>query len=194
MTDSDSSDITGLLADWRGGDDGALERLSPLIYHELKRLAQRYMSRESAAHTLQPTALVNEAFLRLVDGDIDFQSRKHFYVIAARMMRRILVDHARARQREKRGAGVPNVTLLEEEHSNEADVDGLPILQLNESLTRLAEEDPRMAEAVELVYFGGLSVEETAGLLEISRSTLYDDLRFAKAWLVSAMNDHDDRN
>lgn len=193
MSDSDNSDITGLLADWQRGDERALERLSPLVYQELKRLAQRYMSRESAAHTLQPTALVNEAFLRLVDGDIDFRSRKHFYVIAARMMRRILVDHARARQREKRGDGVPNVTLLEDKHSSDSDVDGLPILQLNESLTRLGEEDPRMAEAVELVYFGGLSIEQTAALLEVSRSTLYDDLRFAKAWLVSAMNEQNDQ-
>jgi RNA polymerase sigma factor (TIGR02999 family) len=182
---TDNGDITGLLADWQQGDAQALERLSPLVYQELRRVAQRYMASESSGHTLQPTALVNEAFLRLVDGDVDYQSRKHFYVIAARMMRRVLVDHARGKNRQKRGDGIAPVTLLEDQHSEGGNADPLPILKLNEALTKLTETDPKLAEAVELVYFGGLPIDEAAVLLSVSRSKLYDDLRFAKAWLVT---------
>ncbi|MDJ0917979.1 MAG: ECF-type sigma factor [Woeseiaceae bacterium] len=190
---TDTSDITGLLADWRQGKQDALEALSPIVYQELRRLAQRYMARERTGHTLQPTALVNEAFMRLVSSDLDFESRKHFYVIAARMMRRILVDHARAKMRDKRAAGAAVESIDEDRVAGAAGLDdGLPILKLDEALKSLEGQDPRIAGAVEMVYFGGLEVADAAPLLGVSKSTLYDDLRFAKAWLSSAMHDAQD--
>lgn len=183
------SDITGLLKEWRQGDRGALDSLAPLVYQELQLIARRYMYAESPGHTLQPTALVNEAFVRLVDGEIDYQSRKHFFVIAARMMRRVLVDHARRKQSDKRGSGTPNLTLEESLLSGDAGDETLAILDLDKALTQLADSDARMAEAVELVCFGGLSVEAAAESFGVSRSTMFEDLRFAKAWLKTRMRE-----
>lgn len=183
---TDTRDVTGLLRDWRDGDEEALERLSPYVYQELRRLARKYMAGEGPRHTLQATALVNEAFIRLIDGDIDYESRKHFFVIAARMMRRVLVDHARAKGRKKRGEGALAITLVEDVHLGDDDPD-LSILVLDEALTRLAVSDPRMASAVELVYFGGLSFDDAADILGVSRSTAYEDVRFARAWLKNEM-------
>lgn len=180
---TDATDITGMLHDWQHGDSTALERLAPVVYDELERIARSYMHAESAAHTLQPTALVNEAFVRLVQGEVDYKSRKHFFVIAARMMRRVLVDHARAKKRDKRGGGLPALTLDDSLLSGGDDGDTLAILDLDRAITRLSQTDARMAEAVELVCFGGLSTEDAADLLGVSRTTMFEDLRFAKAWL-----------
>lgn len=178
-------DVTSLLSAWQAGDSAAMEQVSPYIYEELRRLARHYMSGENPGHTLQTTGLVNEAFMRLVGGEFDYPSRSHFFALAARMMRQILVDHARGRRREKRGGGQRNLTFDEAAH-----VDGRSaqtILEVDEALTRLADQDPRMAQAVELVYFGGLSYDETAEVLGVSRSTLGNDLKFAKAWLKDAL-------
>lgn len=180
-------DITGLLRDWQQGDRGALDQLTPLVYQQLRKIAQRYMIAESGNVTLQPTALVNEAFERLVKGNVDYQSRKHFYVIAARMMRRILVDHARSRSRNKRGGGIANVTLDDSQVGGSDDQELIAILDFDTALTRLAGEDARMSDAVELVCFGGLSTEAAAETLGVSRTTMFEDLRFARAWLRREM-------
>jgi RNA polymerase sigma factor (TIGR02999 family) len=176
-----------LLRSWQDGDEQAFEKLSPFVYQELRRLARNYMASESPAHTLQPTALVNEAFIRLVDGDIDYQSRKHFFVVAARMMRRVLVDHARARARVKRGDGAAAITYVESVHLGDEADGSMSILSLDEALSSLAESDTRMASAVELIFFGGLSIDDAAGILDVSPSTVYEDVRFAKAWIKNAM-------
>lgn len=183
---TDKQEFTSLLLAWQRGDDGALEALSPYMYAELGRLAGRAMAGEAAGHTLQTTALVHEAFLRLVDAEVDFQGRQHFFTLAARMMRRILVDHARARRRAKRGSGQRPLDIdvaAEIAAGSEAD-----ILEVDEALTKLADNDPRLAQTVELVYFGGLSYDEAAAELGISRSVLGEDLKFAKAWLRKAMS------
>jgi len=183
---SASEEITGLLQAWRGGDDSALDRLAPFVYDELRRLAGSYMRSERGNHTLQATALVNEAFMRIAGSEIDYQDRRHFFVVAARMMRRVLVDHARGANREKRGEGAANVTLTGAASLDDA-ASVLPIIALDEALTSLADSDPRSAKALELVYFGGLSVEEAAEALEVSQSTAYEDVRFARAWVRKAL-------
>lgn len=182
---NDANPVTTLLAAWRDGDESVLEPLSAYVYHELRRLAGRAMEGESAGHTLQPTALVHEAFVRLIQADVDYRGRQHFFAIAARMMRRILVDHARSKHRAKRGGGAVAVTL--DAASTSDPTETLAVIELDDALTKLAELDRRAAEVVELVYFGGLSCDETAALLEISRSTVFEELRFAKAWLRDAM-------
>jgi RNA polymerase sigma factor (TIGR02999 family) len=179
------TEFTNWLIGWQHGDAAARDALVPHLYEELRRLARRAMSSESPGHTLQTTALVHEAYLRLVQAPLEFSGRQHFCALAARMMRRILVDHARSRHRLKRGGGQMQVSLTEAEG---IPVDqGADILILDEALDRLAGKDERMAQAVELVYFGGLSYEQTAAELGISRSTLGDDLKFARAWLRSEM-------
>jgi len=179
------TDFTNWLIGWQQGDRAARDALLPHLYEELRRLARRAMSAESPGHTLQTTALVHEAYLKLVQASPEFTGRQHFRALAARMMRRILVDHARSRDREKRGGGQIHVSLTEAE--GVAGEQGADILHLDEALDRLAAKDERMAQAVELVYFGGLSYEETASELGISRSTLGEDLRFARAWLRAEM-------
>lgn len=179
-------DITQLLHDWQGGDESALQKLTPFVYRELHELARGYMRGERAEHTLQPTALVNEAFLRLAGGEVDYESRKHFYVLAARMMRRVLVDHARGKARKKRGDPAMRLTVTDESRLADEASD-LPIIALDEALSELAEHDQRAAEAIELVYFGGLSVEEAANVLGIAASTAYQELRFARAWIKQAV-------
>lgn len=184
MTAND--DITGLLADWQNGDKDALERLTPLIYTQLRQIAQKYMFAESGNVTLQPTALVHEAYLRLVKDEIDFKSRKHFFVIAARMMRRILVDDARRRASDKRGGGTPHVTLIEGQIGDD-NAEVLAILDFDSALTELGAADAQLSEAVELVCFGGLTTEQAADAMGKSRTQMFDDLRFAKAWLRNKM-------
>jgi RNA polymerase sigma factor (TIGR02999 family) len=177
--------VTRLLAQWADGDRKAMEDLLPLVYDELRRLASSYLRRENPGHTLQSTALVHEAYLRLVDQDVNWQSRAHFFGIAAQMMRRILVDYARAKNAEKRGDGACKVTLEEGLLSTESrDVD---ILALDQALTRLAEFDKQQSQIVELRFFGGLSIEDTAEILKVSPATVKRDWAMAKAWLFREM-------
>jgi RNA polymerase sigma factor (TIGR02999 family) len=185
------SDITQLLNQWVDGDEDALSSVTPLIYDELKTMAQRLFSRESSAHTLQPTALVHEAYEKLIDVDAQWQSRAHFYALAARMMRRLLVNHAKSRRAEKRGGDALHVTLHEElnaGHSPDED-----ILELDAALAGLAGNDERKSAVLELHYFGGLTHEETALALDISESTVRRELRVAKIWLRKALKSGSDQ-
>ena len=175
--------VTELLRAWSDGDDAALERLLPLVEAELRRLARGYMFRERRGHTLQTTALVNEAFLRLTDARrVRWQDRAHFLGISARLMRRVLVDHARARGYRKRGGGAQRVTL--DEALVASPDPGLDVLALDRALEALAEVDARKSKVVELRFFGGLSVEETAEVLHVSPDTVKRDWRLAKLWLL----------
>jgi RNA polymerase sigma factor (TIGR02999 family) len=180
MADSVSNSVTHLLVKWRAGDEQALNDLMPLVYDELRRLAGSYMRNERAGHTLQPTALVHEAYLRLIDLDLAWQDRAHFFAVAARLMRRLLVDHAKAKHRAKRGSGL-KVTLSEDlQLTSEPNMD---VIALDEAIQRLSEFDERKSQIIELHYFGGLSYQETAEALEISPATVDRELRLAKAWL-----------
>jgi RNA polymerase sigma factor (TIGR02999 family) len=183
MTSDSSYDITALLVDWSNGDQSALEKLLPLVERELHRLAHSYMRRESPDHTLQTTALVNEAYLRLIDQKkTRWQNRAHFFGIAAKIMRRILLNWARDQQRQKRGGGAIQVSLSEV--AAIPLIKGSDLIALDEALERLTMTDERKARVVELRYFGGLSVEETAEVLDISAITVLRDWKFAKAWLL----------
>jgi RNA polymerase sigma factor (TIGR02999 family) len=178
--------VTDLLLAWSGGDDQALEQLVPLVHHELRRLARRQMGGERHGHTLQTTALVNEAYLRLVDlTRIRWQDRSHFLAMSARLMRRILVDHARSRGYQKRGGGVANVSLDEAfVVSTERPQD---LVALDDALQALAAVDDRKSRVVEMRFFGGLTVEETASALDVSPETVMRDWRLAKVWLLRAL-------
>jgi RNA polymerase sigma factor (TIGR02999 family) len=179
--------VTRLLLQWTGGDAHALDQLLPLVYDELRRLAQSYLRRENVGHTLQSTALVHEAYLRLVDQrDVNWQNRSHFFGIAAQMMRRVLVDHARAHNAAKRGSGGIKVTL--DEGLLAAEQRDVNVIALDEALTKLAEIDPQQTRIVELRFFAGLSIEETAELLKISPATVKRDWAMAKAWLYGEMS------
>ena len=186
MDQPPSAEITGLLRAWSGGDQAALERLTPLVYKELRRLARGYMARERPDHSLQATALVNEAFVRLVEAEgIRWQDRAHFFGVSAQMMRRILVDAARARGSSKRGGPLAKVNLDES-------IDALPdrdrqLVALDDALEALAQFDARKAKVVELRFFGGLSVEETAEVLKISPQSVLRDWNIARAWLLREM-------
>jgi RNA polymerase sigma factor (TIGR02999 family) len=184
---SEPRTVTQLLLAWREGDRSALDRLMPLVYEELRRLAAHYMRGERTGHTLQTTALVNEAYLRLVDHkNIQWQNRTHFFAVASQAMRRVLVDHARSRGYAKRGGGSHRVTFDEGALiSHEQDPD---LLALDEALSRLSAIDPRKAQIVELRYFGGLSVEETAEVLKVSAVTVMREWSKAKAWLFRELN------
>ena len=180
MSEAASKDVTQLLAAWSEGDRSALERLLPLVEGELHRLARRYMSRERKDHTLQTTALVNEAYLKLIDQKVNWQNRAHFFGIAAQIMRRILIDHARQHLGPQRGGGktisLEDVAVVSNERAAE-------LVALDEALTSLALFDKRKGQVVELRYFGGLSVEEIAAVLGISVDTVTRDWRRAKAFL-----------
>ena len=175
-------EITQLLINWRHGDKAALDQLMPLVYEELRRLARGFMGRERSDHTLQTSALINEAYLRLVDQDErDWQNRAHFFAVAAQIMRHILVDHARSYRYDKRGAGAQRVGLDEamvfsEERARE-------LVALDEALTSLATVDPRKSRIIELRFFGGLNIDETAEVMELSPTTVQREWRAAKAWL-----------
>ena len=175
--------VTALLDEWSRGDRAALDELMPLVEAELHRLARRHMSRERAGHTLQTTALVNEAYIRIAECEgVRWQNRAHFFGIAAEIMRRIMIDHARRRHQLKRGgAGVVRVTLDEE--ALLADERGAELLALDEALNELTEKYPRKGRVVELRYFGGLSVEEAAEVLKVDARTVKRDWVFARAWL-----------
>lgn len=180
--------VTRLLSAWRSGDAHALEQLTPLVYDELRELAHRYMRRERHNHTLQATAVVHEAYVRLVGMDVPWQNRTHFYAIAARLMRRILVDHAKARHREKRGGPVTMVSVdvyqEDTDHVIGSTAGEIDVLEIDEALEKLAEQDERLANTIELHYFGGLTYQETAKALGISEATVHRDLRLAKAWIL----------
>jgi RNA polymerase sigma-70 factor, ECF subfamily len=179
---SDTHEVTLLLNEWAKGDQKALDQLTPLVYKELRQLAAAYLRRERLGHTLQPTALVHESYLRLVDqSSPNFENRSHFYGVAARLMRQILVDHARRKQAGKRGG--LKVPLEQAVSFREDRVEDL--VALDAGLTALEKIDPRKCKAVELRYFGGLSVEELAKTLEVSAETVRRDLRMAEAWLNS---------
>jgi RNA polymerase sigma factor (TIGR02999 family) len=185
MATASSQGVTRLLRAWSRGDEAALEALIPLIYKELRQRAHRYMGRERPGHTLQTTALINEVYLRLVGSPVAWESRSHFFAIAARMMRRILVDHARTRRSLKRG-GEGRPVSLDEEHL----VVGQPhrdLVSLDDALEALATLDARKVRVVELRFFGGLSVEETAEVLKVSPQTVLRDWKLAKAWLFREM-------
>ena len=180
-------EITQLLAQWREGNQSALDDLYPLVYDELHRLARRYMSRERKGHTLQTTALINEAYVRLVDQkNVPWANRSHFFAISAQIMRRILIDHARRHQYAKRGGGARQVSLDEAATVVMPDQSG-ELLRLDEALKSLAEMDPRRSQVVELRYFGGLNNEEIAGVLRISENTVTRDWNMARAWLYQQL-------
>ena len=178
--------MTGLLVKWGRGDKGALERLIPLVYRELHQIARRHMRHEGAGHSLQATALVNEVYLRLVDADeVEWHDRAHFLAVAARVMRRILVDHARARHSEKRGGHAAKVTF--DEALVVTNEPGQDFVALDDALEVLAKFDQRKSRVIELRFFGGLSVEDTASVLKVSPATVMGDWRLAKAWLRREM-------
>jgi RNA polymerase sigma factor (TIGR02999 family) len=181
------SEITDLLVCWGDGDRAALERLLPLVERELHRLAHAYMRREHLDHTLQTTALINETFLRLIDQSrVRWQNRAHFYGIAAQLMRRVLLNHARDKKRDKRGGGAWKVSLSEADAMS--DERSVELLALDEALQRLSAIDPRKSLVVELRYFGGLSVKETAEVLKVSPVTVARDWDMAKAWLARELD------
>jgi len=176
-------DVTQLLLAWSEGDHAALDRLVPLVYTELRRLAHHYMRGERPGHTLQTTALVNEAYLRLIDSSrVRWQNRAHFFAVSAQLMRRILVDAARARGSLKRGGGVSHLAL--DEALAVLPRAGADLVALDDALNALAAVDPRKGQVVELRYFGGLSVEETAEVLKVSPDTVMRDWKVAKLWLL----------
>ena len=192
MTMVSTHDLTELLTEWREGDRTALDRLTPLVYDEIRRIAHRYVQRERDGHTLQTTALVNEAYLRLAGNQqINWQNRAHFFAVTAQVMRHILIDYARRRNYVKHGGEAQRVSFSEALASEESVPMSKPraveLLALDEALNELAKFDPRKSRVVELRYFGGLSLDETAEVLEVSLMTVRRDWRAAKAWLFRRM-------
>jgi RNA polymerase sigma-70 factor (ECF subfamily) len=190
MQTQSPKEITRLLVAWGDGDQSALEELAPLVHSELHRLAHHYMGRERPGHTLQTSALVNEAFIRLIDWkNVRWQNRAHFFAVSAQLMRRILVDFARDKQYLKHGGGAPLVSLSE---AVAFPVErGADLVALDEALNLLAEVDRRKAQVVEMRFFGGLSVEEVAEVLKVSKETVMRDWRLSKVWLLRALGDQE---
>jgi RNA polymerase sigma factor (TIGR02999 family) len=190
MTDpSRVHDVTGLLLSWRQGDAAALDRLVPLVYDELRRVARGHLRRESPGHSLQATALVHEVFLRLVDADSATPtSRTHFFAMSARLMRQILVDHARRKRADKRGGGAAVITLDEVMAAIAAQTSSVDVLALDEALDALSSFDARQCRVVELRFFAGLNIPETADALGISTATVERDWAIAKAWLYQRLS------
>jgi len=183
-SEQNSHEITQMLLEWSGGNRSSLDKLLPFVYDELHRQAARYLRRERRDHTLQTTALINEAYLKLIDQrEVNWESRTHFFAIAAQAMRRILVDYAKAKHRAKRGGGNIQITLDEAALVVAANEKSIDLIALDEVLNRLAIKDEQQARVVELRYFSGLSLEETAEVLKISRTTAARDWAMAKAWL-----------
>lgn len=179
----DSRQITQMLKEWGDGNEAALDRLMPLVYDELRQQASRFISRERSGHTLQTTALIHEAYIKLIDQtQVEWQNRSHFFAIASQAMRRILVDHARTRHREKRGGSAENLPLDYAARVSSPEK-SLDLLALDEALSRLAAFDKRQVKVVELRYFSGLSIDETAEILGVSNATVRNDWNMAKAWL-----------
>lgn len=189
MGSSSSQPVTELLARWKSGDVSARDALVPLVYDELRRIARRCLSSQSSSNTLQPTALVHEAYLRLARRDsIDWQGRAHFFALSAQMMRQILVDHARKHAAAKRGSNA--VTVVVDEASAVSKVRNLDLIALDDAMKRLASLDPRQCQIVELRFFGGLSIEETAQTVNISPATTKREWATARLWLHRAMSNH----
>lgn len=187
MTAGSPHEVTQLLLDWSSGNQAALDRLMPLVDRELHRLAHHYMRRENPGHTLQTTALVNEAYLKLIDQKhVHWKNRAHFFALAAQLMRRILVDHARSRRYAKRGGGAHKISL--HDAMIVSPKRGGDLIALDEALDRLAAIDPRKGKVVELRFFGGLSVEETAEALQISSVTVMREWSMAKSWLYNSLS------
>lgn len=177
-----TGEVTRLLRAWRGGDEGAGDELMRVLYDELHRIADARLRGEAAGHTLQSTALIHEAYMRLAGAGISWSDRTHFFAVAARTMRRVLTDHARARQRQKRSGALDRVTLSGLP-APERGGDAVDLIALDEAIEELAGQDPRKASAVELHYYGGLSYDEVAEALDTSPATVHRDLRMARAWL-----------
>jgi RNA polymerase sigma factor (TIGR02999 family) len=187
MATASPEEITQLLLNWEDGDQAALDKLMPLVYAELHRLAHHYMSRERPGHTIQTTALVNEVYLKLVDQRrVHWQNRAHFFAISAQLMRRILVDHARSHAYAKRGGGARKVSL--EDVADLSRIRAAEIVALDEVLAVLADIDPRQSRVVELRFFGGLTIKETAEVLGLSSATIKSEWRTAKAWLYHQLS------
>jgi RNA polymerase sigma-70 factor (ECF subfamily) len=187
-TPPDRERVTRLLQEWGSGNKAALDELMPVVYEQLRKLASRCLRAERPDHTLRATALVNEAYLRLVDADVAWQDRVHFFAVSARLLRRILVDHAKAGNRQKRGGGAEKVTLDEALLVGPQVTGG--IVELDEALQRLAAHDPRKSELIELLCFGGLTYDEAAAALKISPATVHRELKMAKAWLHHELTHH----
>lgn len=182
-----SDEVTRLLKAWTAGDEHALEKLTPMVYDQLHRVAQRCMAGERPGHTLQTTALVNEVYLRLVDcAQVNWQDRAHFFAVSAQLMRRILIDFARSRGSKKRGGGLAQVSL--EDAATVCSEPDPNLVELDDALKSLAEMDARKSKVVELKFFGGLSTDETAEVLRVSRETVVRDWRLAKVWLLREMS------
>jgi len=177
------SNLTQLLTEWGAGEPQALERLTPLIYEELRRLAHSYMRSERSGHTLQATAVVHEAFMRLVQGNVSLQDRTHLFAVASRLMRRVLVDHAKSRGREKRDGGL-RATLTEDRDARVPEA-GFDIVSLDDALEGLSHVEPRLAQVIELHYFGGLTYDQVAVAVGISTATVHRDIRLGRAWLLN---------
>lgn len=181
-----ANEITPLLVNWRQGNEEALAELLPVVYQELRKIADSYLRRERSDHTLQPTALINEAYMRLVDQSLpQWQNRAHFYGVAAQLMRQILVEHARAQMTQKRGGGAEQIEL--DEALSYVPEKAAELVALDDALKSLAEFDERKSRLIELRYFGGLSVEETAHVLDVSTATITREQRLAQAWLRQAL-------
>jgi RNA polymerase sigma factor (TIGR02999 family) len=188
MTTEIPANFTQLLTEWRTGQPQALERLTPLVYDELRRLARNYMRTERGSHTLQATAVVHEAFLRLVQANVELQDRQHFFALASRLMRRVLVDHAKSRSRVKRDGGVRDHTGVDfKEISLPIDVD---VVALDDALEGLLQLEPRLAQVIELHYFGGMTYDEIATAMGASAATVHRDIRLAKAWLLNEIGSY----
>ena len=183
MTMQVPANFTQLLTEWRSGHPQALDRLTPLVYDELRRLARNYMRAERGSHTLQATAVVHEAFVRLIQANIALQDRGHFFALASRLMRRVLVDHAKSRSRIKRNAGIRD--LLAQDTSETPPPADFDVVALDDALEGLQQMEPRLAQVIELHYFGGLTYEQIAAAVGISAATVHRDIRLARAWLLN---------
>ncbi len=177
------ANFTQLLTEWRSGHPQALERLTPLVYDELRRLARSYMRAERGSHTLQATAVVHEAFLRLIQANVALQDRGHFFALASRLMRRVLVDHAKSRSRIKRNAGARD--LVAEETGEPPPAPDFDVIVLDDALEGLQQMEPRLAQVIELHYFGGLTYDQIAAAVGTSAATVHRDIRLARAWLLN---------
>jgi RNA polymerase sigma factor (TIGR02999 family) len=182
---SEPQNVTVFLHQWRGGDSGALDKLMPVVYDELRRLAGRYLHAERPGHTLRATDLVHELYLRLVGADIEWQDRAHFYAIAARILRRVLVEYARSHNRQKRGSG--EVLMPLDEAVLVGPESAAIVMDLDDALQRLSALDARKSDIVQLLFFGGLTYDETAAALDVSPATIHRELKLAKAWLSREM-------